>query len=662
MLEIRVLGALEVIRDGVAAALPPSRKTRALLAYLALTQHPHRREQLCEMFWEMPDDPRGALRWSLSKIRPLVDEPAHSRLIADRQTVELHTETADIDFFAAQFCADDRAAATGDLAHVVSYFRGPLLADLELSEPGGFQTWLLGLREDARELQKKILGSLTERLAATPEAALPYARELVRADPLDETAWAQLIETLANAGRAGEIRRQYEVGLRSLREVGGGSGPLLRAWRAAQSAPSRAASHQPEPIPQADLKPASIVVLPFANLSNDPEQQYFADGITGNLTSELSRIPDMFVISRNTAFTFRNKPIDTKQIGRELGVRYVLEGDVQRSGGQIRVTAQLIDAETDAHLWAERFAGGSDDLFALQDEITSRIAAALDLELVNAEASRPIERPDTRDYIFRGRAERLKPPSRENRAEAIRLFEQALVLDPNSAGAQSWLAIALTARALDSMAETAAADIARAEELAEQASAALPRSTVAHFAKAQVLRARHKYAEATPEYETVIALNRNWAHAYSHLGWCKFMTGSIAELIPTQESAIRLSPRDPQIGLFYSRIGSAHLLQSRVDEAIAWYERARNATPAHPEFRAFLAAACGLKGDVERAAAEFGEARKLVGDDRYACIARVRAVLSWGVPEVAALAERTFFAGLRKAGVPEERMPGCRRH
>jgi TolB-like protein/Flp pilus assembly protein TadD len=654
VLEIRVLGALEVIRDGMPAALPPSRKTRALLAYLALTRCPHRREQLCEMFWDVPDDPRGALRWSLSKIRPLVDEPAQPRLIADRQTVELRAEAAEIDFFAARSCADDKAPATGDLVRMVSCFRGPLLADLDLSEPSGFQTWLLGLREDARELQKRILGLLTARLAANPEAALPYARELVRADPLDEAAWAQLIDTLAQTGRTGEIKRQYEVGLRSLREVGGGSGPLLRAWRAAQGTTAHPATREPSPVPPADIKPASIVVLPFANLSNDPEQQYFADGITGNLTSELSRIPDMFVISRNTAFTFRNKPIDTKQIGRELGVRYVLEGDVQRAGSQIRVTAQLIDAETDAHLWAERFAGGSDDLFALQDEITSRIAAALDLELVNAEASRPIDRPDTRDYIFRGRAERLKPPSRENRAEAIRLFEQALVLDPDSGVAQSWLAIALTARALDSMAETAAADIARAEELAQQASAALPRSTVAHFAKAQVLRARHRYDEAAPEYETVIALNRNWAHAYSHLGWCKFMTGSIAELIPAQESAIRLSPRDPQIGLFYSRIGSAHLLQSRVDEAVAWYERARNATPAHPEFRAFLAAACGLKGDVERAAAEFAEARKLVGDDRYASIARVRAVLSWGVREVSALAESTFFAGLRTAGVPEE--------
>ncbi len=215
------------------------------------------------------------------------------------------------------------------------------------------------------------------------------------------------------------------------------------------------------------------------------------------------------------------------------------------------------------HLWAERFDGDAGDLFALQDEITHRIAVALDLELVGAEATRPTENQDAQDYIMRGRAARLKPPSRENRAEAVTLFERALALDPESVAAQSWLAIALTARALDFMTDTAAADIARAEDLAERALAASPRSSVARFAKAQVLRAQDRYEEAIPEYETVIALNRNWAHAYSHLGWCKFVTGSTEELIPTQEQAIRLSPRDPQIGLFYFRIGFAHLLQSR---------------------------------------------------------------------------------------------------
>jgi TolB-like protein/class 3 adenylate cyclase len=146
----------------------------------------------------------------------------------------------------------------------------------------------------------------------------------------------------------------------------------------------------------------SIVVLPFTNLSDDREQQYFADGITEDLTTDLSRIAGMLVISRNTAFTYQGKRVDTKQIGRELCVRYVLEGSVRRSGNQIRVNAQLIDAETDAHLWAERFDGDMRDLFALQDEITRHIAVALNLELVRAEAARPTQHPDALDYIFRG--------------------------------------------------------------------------------------------------------------------------------------------------------------------------------------------------------------------------------------------------------------------
>src|SRR5262249_41241290 len=154
----------------------------------------------------------------------------------------------------------------------------------------------------------------------------------------------------------------------------------------------------------------------------------------------------MLVISRNTAFTYQGKRVDTKQIGRELGVRYVLEGSVRRSGSHIRINAQLIDAETDAHLWAERFGGDTSDPFALQDEITSRIAVALNLELLSAEAARPSERPDVLDYILRARAAWNKPPSHDRDAEVISLYEHALVLDPRSVDAQSWLAVVLAGR------------------------------------------------------------------------------------------------------------------------------------------------------------------------------------------------------------------------
>jgi tetratricopeptide (TPR) repeat protein len=204
-------------------------------------------------------------------------------------------------------------------------------------------------------------------------------------------------------------------------------------------------------------------------------------------------------------------------------------------------------------------------LFILQDEITSRIAAALDSELIGAEAARTADNPGTLDYLLRGRAALLRPPSRDNYAEAIGLLERALALDPGSVDALSWLATALADRIHVNMTSTAAADLARAETLIGEAltvSRGLPQ---AHFAKGQVLRAQGRYRDAIPEYETVIASNRNWAFALHGLAQCKFMTGSTDEAIPLAEQAIRLSPRDPFIARWYNWIGRVHLLQSRTD-------------------------------------------------------------------------------------------------
>jgi adenylate cyclase len=371
---------------------------------------------------------------------------------------------------------------------------------------------------------------------------------------------------------------------------------------------TRSASRPPVPT-TSGLQPLvtprlSIVVLPFGNLSKDPDQQYLADGITEDLTTDLSRIAHMFVISRNTAFTYRDKPIDTKQIGRDLGVRYVLEGSVRRSDKQVRVNTQLIDAETDAHLWAERFDRDMGDLFALQSDITRRIAIALSSELVIAETARPIEHPDALDYILRGRAASNKGVTPDNLTEAVDLFEHALALDPGSGEAQGLLASTLTGRVLAGMTNSHAADIGRAEALVDQALAASPRNTIAHYAKGQLLRAEGRCEEAIPEFEAVVASNRNSAGAFFALGVCKIQTGSIEEAIPLEEQAIRLSPYDPAVFNRYLVIGQVHLLQSRTEEAIVWLEKARTANPASPWPRPWLASAYALKGDLERARAE----------------------------------------------------------
>jgi TolB-like protein/class 3 adenylate cyclase/Tfp pilus assembly protein PilF len=431
-------------------------------------------------------------------------------------------------------------------------------------------------------------------------------------------------------------------------------------WPATKSSPPQAvaaATTITQPLAAPRL---SIVVLPFANLSSDPDQQYFADGITDDLTSDLSRIANSFVISRNTAFTYRNKPVDTKQIGRDLGVRYVLEGSVRRSGNKIRVNAQLIDAEGDTHLWAEQVDGDIGDLFALQNEITSRIAIALNIELSRREAARPTENPDALDYLLRARAQYWKGPNRDEALQTTSLYERALALDPHSVEAQSQVANGLATRAGQGWSDTPAADFQRAEELIGQALASSPRDWLAHYAKGAVLRWQGRCEDAILELETAFELNPNWLNSLDQLAWCKLMTGSMDEAIPLEERAIRLSPHDPLIGNFYSRIGLVHLLQSHLEEAILWHERARSANPASYFPHAYLASEYALKGEFARASVELAEARRLVRDARLSSIVRVEAAGTiggpgyWGAPKVRALFEATYFTGLRKAGLPEE--------
>jgi adenylate cyclase len=394
----------------------------------------------------------------------------------------------------------------------------------------------------------------------------------------------------------------------------------------------------------------SIIVLPFTDLSDDRGGRNLAGALTEDLTTELSLRSDIRVTSPNTAFTYGNKLVDTNQIGRELDVRYALEGSVQRSGSRLRVNAQLIDTEKDTQLWAARFDRDANDLFALQNEIASQLANTLVWELVAAEAARTTDRPDALGYILRGRAALLKPNSPEVYAEAIDRFEHALAADPQSVEAQTWLAGSLAERVLNQMSDSPSVDIVRAEGLVGRVLGASPGYAPAHYVRGQVLRAQQRWLEAIPEFETVLAINPNAAEALHALSDCRLRTGRIDEVIPLEEQAIRLDPRHPHIGFTYWRIGFVHLLQSRTDDAILWLERAVRDEPAYSFSRAALGAAYALSGETGRAADQLAEARRLVDGKYYSSMARMHAV---GAPKTRTLVEATLFAGLRKAGMPE---------
>ena len=472
---------------------------------------------------------------------------------------------------------------------------------------------------------------------------------------------AQPVRAFRVAGAGDRVRPTLVVGRRRRALRAGMLAPALLLLIAAPGAawwlwPGQRSDPRPAPaissVTQPNTAPRlSIVVMPFTNRSNDPQQEYFADGITEDLTTDVARIQGSMVIARNTAFTYKGKAVDAKQIGRELGVRYVLEGSVQRAGNQVRINAQLVDTETGAQIWGDRFDRDAADLFALQNEITARIARALQSQLAIAEARRPTDHPDALDYILRGRAVLTRPISKENSDEAVTLFETALAFDPKSADAATWLAATLAFRVTDEMSDFPDEDLHRAEKLVAQALAASPNSALAHYVKGQVLFAQSRCGEAIPEYERAISLDRSRAPAYARLGWCKFLTGSADQAIPYFEEAIHLSPHEPAIAPWYGRMGVIYLLQSHTDEAIGWLEKANSENARLAFVHAYLAAGYALKGETERARSELAEAQGL--SKLYSSLARVQQYTWYDNPQIRALAEATYFPGLRRAGIPE---------
>jgi len=311
----------------------------------------------------------------------------------------------------------------------------------------------------------------------------------------------------------------------------------------------------------------SIVVLPFENLSKDPDQEYFADGVTDDLTTDLSRIAGSFVISRTTAFTYKGKPVDIKQIGRELGVHYVLEGSIRRSGDRVQVNVQLIDAESGAHVWADRFDTDRRNLVQAQTEMTGRLARTLNLELLQAVdrkiALEKTVNPDARELTMRGWASFFRPYSIYTREEARRAFERALEVDPNSIDAKIGIARVLIVNLADEWSKSAQQDEARAEELLVEVLERDANRSAAHLGMGILRRVQNRLTEAQIELETTIALDRNDAVAYTQLGQVFTYLGRPDAGIGPIEKAILLSPRDPFLAVAYWSLGACHLLLVR---------------------------------------------------------------------------------------------------
>jgi adenylate cyclase len=402
----------------------------------------------------------------------------------------------------------------------------------------------------------------------------------------------------------------------------------------------------------------SIVVLPFENLSGDPEQDYFADGITDDLTTDLSHLADSFVIARDTAFTYKGKPVDAKTIGRELGVRYMLEGSVRRVGEAVEVNAQLISTDTGAHVWADRFEGERSGLGKLQFEVVARLANSLGAELVKAEALRAERErpnnPDAVDLTMRGYAIlwNFNGANKSSWNDAIASFERALVLDPKDAAAMTGLAMALMARPYGGWSDDPAGDIARANKVADAALALRPDDSEAHLVKALLFEGNSQVREAIAEAETAIADDPNNARAIAMASYYRMFLGHAEEGVVGQETALRLSPHDPMAPIWQVHLCYLYNHLAQWENSIEWCEKAlANNVKERGEALAALAAADAWAGHDEEAKRAVAELRKV--DPSFTSPSLERDKSGSDDPTYAAQTDRVI-EGLRKAVLSEK--------
>ncbi|WFU19414.1 adenylate/guanylate cyclase domain-containing protein [Bradyrhizobium sp. CB3481] len=426
---------------------------------------------------------------------------------------------------------------------------------------------------------------------------------------------------------------------------------LVRAYAVVVDGPSpatqikRATQDAPKP-PR-----LSIVVLPFTNLSGDHQQDYFADGVTESLTTDLSRIKDAFVIGRHTAFAYKGEAHDLRKVGRELNVRYVLEGSVQRSGKRFRVNVQLIDAETANHIWAERFDKPVADLFDTQDEIVSLLANALNAQLIEAEAQRAQHsvHPDATDLTFQGFSWSYKGPTFEYVAQARIFFERALEIDPRSYRALVGMARVHLAIGAGMLADDRAAQLLAAETNAIKAVSLAPDYPWGHLALGGALIFTNRASRGIAEFEQVLRLDRNSADAHAYTGLAKVFLGRSAETEAHVVEAFRLSPRDIAAYQWMHIAGTAKLQLGADVEAVTWLQRSLNANRNFPLTHFVLAAALGLLGEMDEARAAAKAGLALQPDFT---IGRLRAVTYSDNATYLAARER-LCVGLRLAAVPE---------
>ena len=639
------------LKDDQGAAIPiRSKKGRCLLAYLALAQGEQKpRDELAALLWGDRGDTqaRRSLSQELYRLRGLFPEDVQDGFVLEAESVGLAEGLFDVDVVNFERGPDSGGTDTAVL------YTGDLLAGQEANQET-FDDWLRDERERLRERAVAGLHDvLATRLSGPADAALESANRLLALDPLSENAHRAVMQTHANAGRRDLALKQYEKCRALLAEELGiePDGETNALYEQIKSEAPAAPAAEPtfdsvtaDEAPPLPSKP-SIAVLPFDNMSGDAEQEYFSDGIADDIITGLARFHDLFVIARNSSFTYKGQARDVKQIGRELGVRYLLEGGVRKAGERVRITAQLIEAESGNNLWAEKYDGELTDIFDLQDEITESVVGIVQPTIMQAEIERVRRKHpdnlDAYDLLLQGWAHGFEM-DKQGLQDARGCFDKAIALDDRMAQAHIGLAEAYFWEAILGWRDDMQQGFAEAILAAQRAIAIDESDAVAHACLCWPLVFSGRTEDALAELERAVELSPNNARAHCLRGLVFCQTGRGAEGADEARMALRLSPRDGFRFLFLHCL--AECQYSARDYAGA-AESAAKVIALKPDYLYgywHLAGACAQLGQTERARSALAEVLRLnPGFDR----AFVEAVAPYQPTDLEHLIE-----GLTKAG------------
>lgn len=569
MLQLKLFGSFELTGPEGRIAFP-SAKLSACLAYLAMASKPVPREQLTELLWgsHFEEQARQNFRQALARIRKAIGSEA---VTADDRSVQLDPFhiTSDIQRFQSLV----QSAGVDELRAAIGLIDGDVLAGIDLHE-AAWEEWLSGERRRIGNLACEALIRLArlELEQSRPAEALHWAEDCIRRDIFREEAHRLALQSFAALGRRSEALRHYQHFAERLKHELG-SAPEAATTGIYAQLRQQSGTAEPAPAAAPTSRKPSIAVLPFANLSNEPEQDYFIDGMVDEIITALSRLNWLFVIARNSSFTFRGRAVDVKQVGRELGVRYVLDGSVRKAGNRLRIGGQLIDATTGAALWADRIEGEITDIFELQDMVTSQVVGAIapKLEQVEIERSKrkPTESLDAYDYYLRGQSE-VHKWTREANQLARSHFYRAAELDPEFAAAFGMAARCYSQSKVQGWIGDPAAEAAEVRRLAQRAVELGPDDPIALCGSGIALAfVAGDLDRGSALLEKGLALSPNLAMAWMFGGWVKAWLGEADAAISRLTRAIHLSPHDPALSNMRRGIAFAYFVAGRYAEAIS---------------------------------------------------------------------------------------------